>query len=83
MNLVYIEWDDASTVDPETGWVDRETAPAAEPRIFKQAGFITEETADHIVLTCAYDDAQMAPRSRIPVGMIRRRIDLTHHVSDE
>ena len=78
MQLVYIEWDDASTVDAETGWVWREGAPPAEPRIFRQVGFITELTDRHIVLTCAYDESQMAPRSRIPLGMVRRmvRIDI-------
>lgn len=76
MQLVYIEWEDASSVD-EPGWVFRdEDAPAPEAHLFRQVGFVAGCDMHAIVLTEAYSDSQMAPRTRIPLGMVRRFIDL-------
>jgi hypothetical protein len=44
--------------------------------MFKQVGFIVSVDESALVLTEAYNEDQMAPRTRIPVGMIRRIVDL-------
>lgn len=70
MELVYIEWEDASCADDGV-WVPRD-APKAEATIFKQVGFVCGIDAAAVVLTEAYGGHQMAPRTRIPLGMVRR-----------
>lgn len=80
MQLIYIEWEDASSVDVP-GWVDRDTAPKAEPHIFRQVGFVADADEHALVLTEAYNVDAMAPRTRIPVGMIRRFVDLSSAVA--
>lgn len=79
MELVYVEWEDASAVD-EPGWVDRATAPVPVKHVFKQVGFIVDIDLEAIVLTEAYTDTTMSPRTRIPMGMIRRWVDLDPYV---
>jgi len=74
--LVYIEWEDASSVDLTTGWVYREGAPPPDVRVFKQVGFLLELTPEAIVLTAALDEHQMGPRTRIPAGMLRHLVEL-------
>lgn len=81
MELVYIEWEDASTVD-EAGWVCCDGAPAAEPHVFKQVGFVTDADPWALVLTEAYSADSMAPRTRIPLGMVRRLVPLDPGESD-
>ena len=75
MQAVYVEWEDAHLVDEGT-WVFREGAPAAKPVVFKQLGFLHSADEHAIVLTEAYSPDQMAPRTRIPAGMVRRFIEL-------
>lgn len=81
MQLVYIEWEDASAVDETQGWVDRATAAPAAVRVFRQAGFVVDCDLDAIVLTEAYDEHNMSPRTRVPLGMIRRWVDLDDAMS--
>lgn len=76
MQLVYIEWEDASAVDSEMGWIDRSTPVTAHAHMFRQVGFVVDADLDAIVLTEAYSPDMMAPRTRIPMGMIRRWVDL-------
>jgi hypothetical protein len=75
MELVYLEWEDASGLDSDS-WVPLENAGADQPTVFKQVGFVVDINLDAIVLTEAYSDAQMAPRTRIPLGMVRTCIYL-------
>lgn len=75
MQLVYIEWEDASGCD-EAGWVDRATAAKPIVHIFRQVGFVVEADEHALVLTEAHSLDAMAPRTRIPAGMVRRYIDL-------
>lgn len=79
MELVYLEWEDASGVDSTLGWVEREGAVEPRPHIFRQVGFVVEIDIDAVVLTEAYSDDHMAPRTRIPMGMVRRWVDLSSH----
>ena len=76
MKLVLCVWEDASDADAGP-WVPREGAPAVEPVIFHQVGFVVELTADHLLLTHAVSKEQTAIRSRIPAGMVRRLVTLT------
>lgn len=79
MNAVYIEWEDASAVD-QPGWVDRGTAEPAVPHTFRQVGFVYSIDLHAVVLTEAYSTNNMAPRTRIPLGMVRRWVDLDPYV---
>jgi hypothetical protein len=79
LRCVFVEWEDAGSLDGE-GWVHRSTAPAPEPHMFKQVGFIVSVDESALVLTEAYNEDQMAPRTRIPVGMIRRIVDLDEFI---
>lgn len=76
MDLVYIEWEDASSVDETTGWVFREDAPIPEKHIFCQVGFVVDMDLEALILTEAYSSNQTAPRTRIPLGMLRRVVRL-------
>lgn len=80
MELVYLEWEDASSSDDHTGWHDRATASPPVVRIFKQVGFVVDCDLDAVILTEAYDDDCMGPRTRIPLGMVRRWVDLDEHI---
>ncbi len=80
MELVYLEWEDASGVDATTGWVERDGAVCARPVIFRQVGFVVDIDLDAVVLTEAYSVDHMAPRTRIPMGMVRRCVHLDEHV---
>lgn len=75
MELLYVEWEDAGSVDVGT-WIDREGAPEPTPHMFRQVGFVNDADLESITLTEAYSDDQMAPRTRIPMGMIRRVVYL-------
>ena len=75
MQLVYIEWEDAGSL--ETGsWIFRDEASASTPHIFRQVGFVSDCDPWAICLTEAYSADQMAPRTRIPLGMVRRFVEL-------
>ena len=77
MELVYIEWEDASAVDDTTGWVPRgDEAPKPVKHMFHQTGFIVDIDNEAVILTEAYSHDFTAPRTRIPVGMIRRFVRL-------
>ena len=80
MELIYIEWEDASAVDDNTGWHDRDTIPVPKIHIFKQVGFVVDANLEAIILTEAYNADFVAPRTRIPLGMIRRWVNLDAHV---
>ncbi len=75
MECVYIEWDDASAVDP-AGWVERASAKPSKPHVFRQVGFVTGIDLDAVTLTEAYSHTNTSPRVRIPLGMIRRWVYL-------
>lgn len=75
MQLVYIEWEDASAADDST-WVDIADAPPAEKILFRQAGFLVDADHEALVLTEAIGRYQMAPRTRIPLGMVRSLVYL-------
>jgi len=80
VELIYIEWDDASAVDAETGWVDIDSAPEPVVHIIRQVGFVTAIDLEALILTDAYGPHGMDPRTRIPLGMIRRWVDLDAYV---
>ena len=82
MELVYLEWEDASAVDNTSGWVDRQSAPVPLVHIFKQVGFIVDIDLDAVVLTEAYTADNIAPRTRIPMGMVRRWVMLDPDAKD-
>ena len=76
VKLVLCVWEDASDVDIGP-WVAREGAPEHEATIFHQVGYIVDLTPDFLLLTHAVSNEQMAVRSRIPIGMVRRLVQLT------
>lgn len=80
MELAYIEWEDASAVDEHVGWVHLADAPKPEMHIFRQVGFVVDCDLEAIVLTEAYNAHSsgtiVAPRTRIPLGMIRRYVPI-------
>lgn len=69
--LVLVEWEDASAADDGHGWIARKDAVVAEMVTFQQVGWLLEHTAEHVVMTEALSKDLMAPRTRIPVGMVR------------
>lgn len=79
LRCVFIEWEDAGALD-DAGWVSRSAAAPPEPHMFKQVGFVVSYDDTAIVLTEAYNDDQMAQRTRIPRGMVRRLIDLDEYI---
>lgn len=80
--LMYVEWEDASDVDDSLGWVTRADAKPAKAVIIRQVGFVTEVDGEALVMTQAFSDELMASRTRIPLGMVRKALDLSEHVSD-
>lgn len=76
MELVYVEWEDASAVDDHVGWIDRASPVEPKRQVFHQAGFVFDMDLEAIILTEAYNDDHIAPRTRIPLGMIRRLVHL-------
>lgn len=78
MRPVIVEWEDAS-VDADGPWVDQEACHPMQPKLFKQLGFLLEDTAECIVLTHAMEGpgkGLMASRERIPRGMVRSITEL-------
>lgn len=72
-------WEDAHTEDGT--WIRKSMAKALEPTIFRQVGFLLEDTAEAVVLTSAMqhgeeEDPCFAARDRIPRGMVRAMHDL-------
>lgn len=80
MELVYVEWEDASAVDDEMGWIQIKDAKPAEVHVFRQAGFVYAIDDEALVLTEAHSKYMMSPRTRIPLGMIRCWVSLDEHV---
>jgi len=68
--LVLVTWEDASQVD-DTVWVDTATARKAEAIVFRQVGWLLEQTKQHIVLSACMGTEIMSARDRIPMGMVR------------
>jgi hypothetical protein len=87
LSCVYIEWEDATSLDDHLGWHQEDACKANVngPAIFRQVGFVFSIDLDHIVLTEAHDLAglNVAPRTRIPMGMVRRWVDLDKVVASK
>jgi hypothetical protein len=79
MRLVLCVWEDASDVD-EGPWTDRAGAKPGEPVVFHQVGYVFALTSECIEMTCSVSVDHMAPRSRIPIGMVRKLVELTEGV---
>lgn len=75
MKLVLAVWEDASEAD-EGPWALRDVKPA-EVILFHQVGYIFSLTAEALELTYCVGEHQMAPRTRIPIGMVRKLVELT------
>jgi len=75
MKLVLCVWDDASDLD-EGPWVGRHDAPKPVASIFHQVGFILELNPEELILVHAVGAEQTSIRARIPVGMIKRLVEL-------
>lgn len=76
MKLVKVIWEDAGDMD-EGPWVYKAEAKPTEAIIFFQVGWLFEHTAEAVVLTPCMGEHQMGVRSRIPIGMVRKMIELT------
>lgn len=70
LRLVRVIWEDASVVDEGT-WISRDGLKQAEPVIFDQVGWLMEITPAHVVLSECVGKDLIAPRTRIPAGMVR------------
>lgn len=70
LRLVRVIWEDASVVDDGT-WVSRDGLKKPEPVIFDQVGWLWELTPAHVVLCDCAGKELIAPRTRIPLGMVR------------
>lgn len=75
MKLVLIEWEDASIADEGT-WVNRADLEAPKVVIFRQVGWLLGISPTEVVLTAAVGDDLIAPRDRIPLGMVRSIVEL-------
>lgn len=75
MKLVKVVWEDAQDLD-DGPWAYRKDAKPSEPCIFHQVGYLYELTPEAVVLTHCVGDEQMAPRSRIPAGMVKSLVEL-------
>lgn len=75
MKLVLVVWEDASIMD-DGPWTERESARPHEPTIFHQVGWLYSLDSEAVVLTAAVSDKLMAPRDRIPVGMVKQLLEL-------
>lgn len=81
--LVYIEWEDAYSVQMEWKIEDELTGILAdECFIIKQSGFVLKETDEFIVLANQLNELNLSEDQysglhRIPKGCLRKKIDLT------
>jgi len=76
MKMVRVEWEDASIADEGT-WVAREGLAPAHVVIFSQVGYLLGISPTEVLLTAAVSDTLIAPRDRIPLGMIQSIVELT------
>ena len=75
MRVVLCVWEDASEAD-DGPWAARDAKPA-EVILFHQVGYVFSLTAAELELTSCVGEHQMAPRTRIPIGMVRKLVELT------
>lgn len=75
MKVVCCIWEDAVELD-DGPWAERSELKPNIPTIFHQVGYLCEITADSVVLTEAVGEKYMAPRCRIPIGMVRSLVEL-------
>jgi hypothetical protein len=75
MKRVLCIWEDASDADDGT-WIAREGIAEAKPVIFHQVGYLFKLTANEVLLTACVGDDHIAPRSRIPTGMVKALVEL-------
>jgi hypothetical protein len=76
MKLVACIWEDAAELD-EGPWADRRGMQPSTPTIFHQVGYLCELTTQAVVMTACVGEDQMGPRTRIPIGMVRKLVELT------
>ena len=87
MNLIYIEWEDASTLND--GWHTKQEVDdyiKHHRYIISECGFLYKETKQMIVMLSRVNPEsgdypeQYAVIHKIPKTWIRKRIDLTKHI---
>lgn len=76
MKTVLLVWEDAAEIDAET-WVERESAKKPEPVIFHQVGYLYALTPFCVVLTACVGESHMGARTQVPIGMVRKLVELT------
>jgi hypothetical protein len=69
--LVLVEWEDATLIDSEDTWVDRNEPTAYTPHVMQSVGFLLFDGPEGIILTDTLSPHVQAPRDQIPRGMIR------------
>ncbi len=75
MRIVQLVWEDAGDLE-EGPWAQREEAKPSTPFIFHHVGYLFELTPDAVVISSCVGEEQMAPRTRIPIGMVRSLTEL-------
>ena len=68
--LVKVVWEDASIADDGT-WVSKDGLQKPEAIVFESVGWLMELDASCVVLSACMGRALIAPRDRIPIGMVR------------
>jgi hypothetical protein len=71
LRLVRVVWEDASIADDGGPWISRDELAPPKPVIFDQVGWLFELTPDHVVISACVGERLIAPRDRIPTGMVR------------
>jgi hypothetical protein len=77
LRLVRVIWEDASIADDGGPWIDRDGIKSPEPVMFDQVGWLFELTASHVVISACVGERLIAPRDRIPTGMVRSITEFT------
>jgi len=84
--IVYLEWSDAVA---NSNWAETKTAEhwADESNFFVQTiGWIIKETKNYICIAASWKeeddlcDEKFASLQKIPIGWIKKRIDLTKYI---
>jgi hypothetical protein len=75
VKTVLCVWEDAAELDGGP-WADRSEAKPSAPVIFHQVGYLYEISHDAVTLTACVGEEQMAPRTRVPMGMVKSLIEL-------
>ena len=73
--LVLVEWEDAADIDSDA-WVDNEPIENSAPVIFQTVGFLLYMDMARLIITSSWSPSIVGMRTQIPLGMVRRMVNL-------